>query len=145
MVLLSFQVLLNAKNDLQVIDIDAERKAFLNPTCTDRSLALDGLPFRAQLAEIRSWLEGLAGMRLSANSVRIVLGLDDRPSGRAVVDMGTRSAAVAAFKVLACNASSPGGQVLAMQDERFGAVERLILVRPLRRQEQVDVNFGERV
>merc|ERR1712232_331858 len=145
MVLLSFQVLLNAKIDLQVNDIDAERMAFLDPACTDRNLALDGLPFRAQLSEIQSWLEGLVGMRLSANSVRIVLGLDDRPSGRAVVDLGTRSAAVAAFKALACTASSPGGKVLSMQDERFGAVERLILVRPLRRQERVDVNFGERV
>lgn len=142
MVLLSFQVLLNANTDLQVIDIDAEREAFLSKIRTDKMLALDGLPFRALETEIQSWLEGLVGHMLPANSIRIVLGLDDRPSGRAVVDMGTRSAAVAAFKVLACNVSSPGGRMLSMQDERFGAVERLILVRPLRRQERVDVNLG---
>lgn len=144
MVLLSFQVLLNAKSDLQVIDIDAERNAFLNSNCTDRMLALDGLPFRALHTEIQSWLEGLVGSRLPANSVRIVFGLDDRPSGRAVVDMGTRSAAAAAFKVMTCKPLSPGGRMLSMQDERFGVMERLILVRPRRRQERVDVNFGER-
>jgi inhibitor of KinA sporulation pathway (predicted exonuclease) len=139
MVLLCFQVLLNSKMDLQIIDIDAERQKFLDSTCTERVLALDGLPWPAREIEIQSWLEGLLGYRLPANSVRIILGLDNRPSGRGMVDMGNRCNALAAFKVLACNAFSPGGCMMSMDDENFGALERLVLVRPLRRQERIEL------
>jgi inhibitor of KinA sporulation pathway (predicted exonuclease) len=146
MVLHSFKVLLNASiNDLQIIDIDAERTWFLSSECTEQKLALDGLPFRAQACEIQKWLEGLLGHKLpkkEGQSVKFVYGSDNGPSGRAVVDLGARSAALAAYKDLACNQWSPGGRLLKMWFSPGGLVERVILVRPLRRQERDFVNFG---
>merc|ERR1712232_206503 len=101
-----------------------------------------GLPFRAQACEIQKWLEGLLGCKLPNECVKIVYGLDNGPSGRAVVNMGTRSTALRAFKDLACSQWSPGGRLLKMWFSPGGLVERLILVRPLRRQERDFVNFG---
>jgi len=134
MVLRATQELVQAGADFQAVDLDAERAAFLGGQCRDvRRLCLDGLPFIALGSEVRPWLEGLTGLELAEDALSVVLGLDGRPSGRAVVDFGSHEAAVQALLALDGGRRLVCGSMDAWPYE--APKERLILMRPLRRQE----------
>merc|ERR1712048_98761 len=102
----------------------------------DKMLALEGLPFHITEAEVLSWLLSYFDCQISPTNITLMKGLDGRPSGRAVLDMGGHDTAVAALKALACNVWSPGGRTLVYETE-YAITERLVLVRPLRRQERI--------
>lgn len=136
MVLMSLQVLLKSQADLQVINIDVEHKAFLSLECREHALAFDGMPFHASLKDVQVWLKGLVGQHVPQGKICIVLGLDGRPSGRVVVEFSSRRAALDAFKVLAYDDASLSGGKLIECETSWGIAERLVLARPLRRQER---------
>jgi len=134
MVLRATQELLQANADFQVVDLDTERESFLGGRCSDNQrLCLDGLPFFALASEVRPWVEGLTGRQLSEGSLRVVLGMDGRPTGRAIADFGSHEAAVQALRALDGGRRIVCGSVDNWPYEP--PKERLILARPLRRQE----------
>lgn len=132
MVLLSTQQLLKVGADLQVVDLDAERKAFLDSGNSDRSLCLDGIPFFAVATEVLTWLGRHTGRVPSGDDLWIVLGTDGRPSGRAVVDFESHDEAAAALE--ACDL---GRCILCHGLADDSPRERLVLIRPLRQPERV--------
>lgn len=133
MVLLATQELLKSGADLRAVDLDAERRSFT--ACCEvwaQKLCLDGLPFEAVAVEVRPWLELHTGQQLTEGALSVVLGMDGRPSGRAVVDFGSHEAAVVALHAL------DGGRRIvcgSLESWPYERKERLILARPLRRQE----------
>lgn len=134
MVLLATQQLLQAGADLQVADLDEERAAFKGGSYQDvQRLCLDGLPFFALTSEVKPWLEGLTGQPVAEEALRVVLGMDGRPSGRAVVDFGGHKAALQALLALDGGRRIVCGSIDEWPFEP--PKERLILARPLRRQE----------
>lgn len=137
MVLRSTQELLKAGAEMRSVNLDLERELFERgmlanaETIAERCLCLDGLPFFAIAIEILPWLARHIGGALPAGSaLYVVLGNDGRPSGRGVMDFGSREVAAKAFKALY------GGQRLITGSTEYypfeGPKERLILVRPLR-------------
>eukprot|EP00928_Gymnodinium_smaydae_P089655 TRINITY_DN73582_c0_g1_i1.p1 TRINITY_DN73582_c0_g1~~TRINITY_DN73582_c0_g1_i1.p1 ORF type:complete len:659 (+),score=92.46 TRINITY_DN73582_c0_g1_i1:90-2066(+) len=137
MVLFATQALLKAGARLRAIDLDAELTAFVENTNGPgaQSLCLDGLPFFAVASEVRPWLQKHTGLPLREDALWLVLGLDGRPSGRAVVDLACHDEATSALKTLAGGKCLTCGTVDTWPFEP--PRERLILTRPLRRQEFV--------
>jgi len=134
MVLFATQQLIQAGADLQAADLDSERAAFLGGCCQDvQKLCLDGLPFFALASEVRPWLEGLTGQDVFQEDLQVVLGMDGRPSGRAVVDFRDHKAAIQALSALDGGRRIVVGSVDTWPFEP--PKERLVLARPLRRQE----------
>lgn len=139
MVLLALQELLKAGANLHFIDLDAERRNFASSepcdygNCWEQKLCLDGLPFFAVAAEVKPWLEDHIGQTLDEGALSVVLGLDGRPTGRAVVDFGSHEAAHGSLR-----AFDGGKRIICGSLDSWPfepPKERLILVRPLRRQE----------
>lgn len=131
MVLLATQQLINAGAELRPVDFVEERSAFLaGQGWAEASLCLDGLPFCAVVAEVLPWIDKHVGCSLAADKLSVVLGLDGRPSGRAVVDFGSHKQASLALRKLG------DGMVLVCGDSPATRSERLVLTRPLRREER---------
>lgn len=130
MVLLSLQQLLNANAELYAADIDKEWDSFMEGG--QQELCLDGLPFFAIEPEVRQWLSEKTQRQFPAGSLSVVLGQDLRPSGRAVADFGSFDAAIHALKALECGKAITCGR---WDGSPHGPRERLLLARPLRRQE----------
>lgn len=143
MVLMATQQLLQAGADLYAVDLDAERSTFLAGSCSHdlQRLCLDGLPFFAIGSEVRPWLEGLTGCALEEEALLVVLGMDGRPTGRAVVDFGNHQAAVQALRALDGGRRIVCGSLDSWPFEY--PKERLVLARPLRRQERCLHVVGE--
>mmetsp|Transcript_22099 Transcript_22099/g.50538 ORF Transcript_22099/g.50538 Transcript_22099/m.50538 type:complete len:515 (-) Transcript_22099:12-1556(-) len=151
MVLLSMQELIKRGADVQPIDFVAERKAFLSGRTAKRVLCLDGIPFFCHRQDLEEWVldsieraqrsaavnsagssagAGGAEKRASASvTLLIVSGLDGRPTGRVVVDLGS---AEIAMKVLR---AFPHGRLFVHGESEDSHAERLVLLRPLRREE----------
>eukprot|EP00930_Biecheleria_cincta_P036061 TRINITY_DN24761_c0_g1_i1.p1 TRINITY_DN24761_c0_g1~~TRINITY_DN24761_c0_g1_i1.p1 ORF type:complete len:546 (+),score=88.75 TRINITY_DN24761_c0_g1_i1:50-1687(+) len=132
MVLMATQQLLKAGADLQIVDIAAEHEAFMAGEIQDSRLCLDGLPYFSVASELRAWFSKQLGTDdvPGAESMAVVLGRDNRPSQRALADFGTPEAARRALKAL------HGGRLLVCEKTAFrDHAERLLLVRPLRRDE----------
>lgn len=133
MVLLATQQLLKVGAALHCADLDAERRAF-QAGGQDVALCLDGLPYHALGAEIQQWLLELLGETVPEEGIWIVLGMDLRPSGRAIIDFGSHDAAARALSRL-----DGGRRMLCGSVSRWpfeAPRERLVLARPLRQQER---------
>jgi len=134
MVLLAFQELLLAGATLRPVYIDAERADFLGSSCeAPTSLVLDGLPFFAVTSEVLPWFKQHADVDVTPEALSVILGLDGRPSGRAVVEFPSQAAAQKALQAL------DGGQRLTCGSFDYwpfeAPKERLILARPVRAHE----------
>jgi len=124
MVLKSTKELLRAGAAMPLVDIDAEEEHFLSGTCEEQALCLDGLPFFALAPELHSWVEEHIEGTIQQSALSLILGLDGRASGRAIVNFGSHETAVDALEKLR------GGRVMVCSQ-----TQRLILARPLRERE----------
>jgi len=132
MVLLATQqLLLKAGADLKPVDFVEEQRAFMDGRNQDTRLCLDGLPWSAVSSDLHAWFDVHLGQAaLSPERLSVVLGMDNKPSGRAVAHFVDHQAAADALQAFA------GGKLLTCGDAAQGSYsERLILVRPLRRDE----------
>lgn len=129
MVLLATQQLLKADADLEQIDLDAERTHILNANCTEQMLCLDGLPFFTVLTDLKPFIESHCSCSLPASAFTIVLGMDGRPSGRAIIDFGFHAVLVEFMRAF------DGGRTIVCGKDPPS--ERLVLARPLRRRERM--------
>lgn len=130
MVMLATQQLLLLGADLEPVDFVRERRDFLDGQILDQKLCLDGLPFLAAAPELKPWLEQHCRLDLPDDCLSVVLGMDGRPCGRAVVDFGSHEVAAQALDAL------DGGRVFVCGSTPSTHCERLLLARPLRRDEQ---------
>jgi len=135
MVLLATQQLIEQGALLRPVDLVAEREAFLATSSPERSLCLDGLPYFCVGSELGSWMEQHAGEPLAPGALSIVLGMDGKPSGRALVDFGSHEAAGRALTALDGGRRIVCGTLDTWPFEH--PKERLILARPLREQERL--------
>lgn len=132
MVLLAFQQLLKRGAEFQIVDLDLEQREFPSSDA-DRWLCLDGLAFYATAGEVIAWLESHSeegGQIVYEGGLLLVLGPDGKPSGRALADFGSKEQAAKMLQRFR------GGRTLAVNDPKYGQRERLVLLRPLRRQER---------
>ncbi|CAK0885488.1 unnamed protein product [Prorocentrum cordatum] len=130
MVLLATQQLLKVGAEMEPVDFAAEWSSCVEHGEGDGRVCLDGLPYWCLVGDLLAWLGGHLGRAPPREFVFVVLGMDGRPTGRAVVQFGTAADAAEALRVLR------GGKVLACPDPNSGAIiERLVLARPVRRDE----------
>jgi len=134
MVLLATQQLIEQSAALRPVDVLAEREAFLSPESPERVLCLDGLPYFCVARELGPWLERHTELPLAPGALSIVLGMDGKPSGRALVDFGDHAAAAKALQALDGGRRIVCGTLDTWPFEH--PKERLILARPLREQER---------
>jgi len=120
MVALATGVLRRAGAELTHADLEYEQAAFL--ASAETRLCLDGLPFAIVAPQICEWFQEL-GCQTRVEGLRMILGSDGRPSGRALVDFGIHITAASALS------SVEGGKLLA---------DRLVLLRPLRESERLE-------
>jgi len=132
MVLLSWQQLLKANADITPVDLDQERESFLK-RADQQELCLDGLPFFAIEPEVRKWLSEKTQRPFPEGALSVVLGPENRPTGRAIADFGSFEAATHALKMLDCGRAIECGR---WEGSPHGPKERILLARPLRRQER---------
>merc|ERR1712048_284647 len=116
--MLATQQLLIKGANLQPVDFVAERLEFLNGELRDVLLCLDGLPFHTLEADIENWLREHIGDDHGSRKISVVLGIDGRPSGRAVVAFGSDEKAAKALVML------DGGRILTCRNTPG---ERLVL------------------
>merc|ERR1712232_1539190 len=133
-VLRSTQELLKAGAEMRSVDLEFENDAFVKGTLApagsfqEKSLCLDGLAFFAIATEVVPWLEHhLECFLPPESSLSVVLGNDGRPTGRAVMDFGSRELAAKALQAF------DGGKRIACGSTAYWPFEppkeRLVLVR----------------
>jgi inhibitor of KinA sporulation pathway (predicted exonuclease) len=132
MVLLSLQQLLKVNADLCAVDILEEREDFISQG-KQQQLCLDGLPYWAIEPEVKAWLEKTTEQPFPEGGLSSVVGHDGRPSGKVIADFGSFQAAIHALEKLENGRAITNG---LWEGAPWGPKERMILVRPLRRQER---------
>lgn len=127
MVLLAMQELLKNNAELRMIDIVSEQRQFVEKQ-EEKRLCIDGVPFMAVRSDLDSWLSHHS-LEALVDDIQVVLGLDARPGGRALLSAVSHEAALKILKVF------EGGSLLVCDDGFGDPTERLLLVRPPRIEE----------
>merc|ERR1719277_2919894 len=135
MVLMATQQLLKLGAEMRSIDLDEESADFKKPTSCEQALCLDGLWYFCLASDLRPWLERQLGRPVRRDALHIALGLDGKPTGRAIVDFGCHDVALQAYSAFTFGRVMVAGRPDEWPNEE--PKERLILARPLRLQERM--------